>query len=177
MDNVEYENNKIKYAYMLAKNKKFFKKARAVVIDNGKLLVIKVTYLDGTNKVEYLLPGGGVDPNETVKQAVVREAEEEYAVKVKPTKYLGCQYYRVNMNYNGEDFISNRVEYYYLCEVESYDNDEHFGIDGEFSSTDEKYEKIKLSLAELEKISPKQLHNMKPEVYERLIKIFKNKEN
>lgn len=174
MNNEEYKNKKLEYAYTLAKRKKFFKKARAIVFERNNILLIKVTYPNKEKEEEYLLPGGGVDSNETVKQAVAREAEEEYAVKVKPTKYLGRQYYKVKMNFNGEDFVSNRVEYYYLCEVESYDNDNHFGIDGEFSVNDKIYEKIKISIDELKKISPKKLNHMKEEVYEKLINIFKN---
>ena len=53
---------KIKYSYELTKQRKFFRKARALVVKDGKLLLIKVDYNNG--RVHYLLPGGGVDDNE-----------------------------------------------------------------------------------------------------------------
>ena len=150
MPNADYKRKKLEYSYELFKAHKFFKKARAVVVHENKVLLIEVTYLEepgkdlvknnnrkGGNK-HYLLPGGGVDDGETIKQAVTREALEEYGVKVKPIKYLGKSYYTVPMNIDGIDFKSNRVEYYYLCKLESSNEFEQFGLEGEFEETEDK---------------------------------------
>lgn len=49
----------------------------AVVLDEGKLLVIKDRFSQG-----YKLPGGHVDPKETLPNALIREVFEETGVKV-----------------------------------------------------------------------------------------------
>lgn len=50
----------------------------AVVLKNNKVLVIKDKFV-----LDYKLPGGHVDKNETVKNAVIREVYEETGIKVK----------------------------------------------------------------------------------------------
>lgn len=44
---------------------------------------------DGTYKEYYVLPGGGINENETLEENVVREMKEEFSVDVKVEKYLG----------------------------------------------------------------------------------------
>ena len=186
MPSVDYKRKKLEYSYDLFKAHKFFKKARAVVVHEGHVLLIEVTYVSGNtsdlvkndnrkagNK-HYLLPGGGVDEGETIKQAVAREALEEYGVKVKPVQYLGKSYYTVPMNIDGFDFKSNRVEYYYLCKLESANELEQFGLDGEFEEKGKLYKKVKLSLSEIKKLDPSDINDMKNEVYEKLIEYLKN---
>lgn len=51
--------------------------ARGIVIDNGKILLNEF----GGGKY-YNIPGGGIEPGETVKQAVAREILEESGLKV-----------------------------------------------------------------------------------------------
>ncbi|MBG1230946.1 NUDIX domain-containing protein [Aestuariivirga litoralis] len=51
--------------------------ARVVVIDaQGRVLLVKPGYTDG-----WTLPGGGVDPGETLRQAAIRELHEEAAIQ------------------------------------------------------------------------------------------------
>ena len=186
MPSVDYKRKKLEYSYELFKAHKFFKKARAVVVHENKVLLIEVTYLEGNTKdlvkndnrkagnKHYLLPGGGVDDDETIKQAVTREALEEYGVKVKPIQYLGKSYYNVPMNIDGTDFKSNRVEYYYLCKLESANELEQFGLDGEFEEKGKLYKKVRLSLSDVEKLDASDINDMRQEVYDKLISYLKN---
>ena len=48
---------------------------RAVIIQNGNILLIKKDSLD--EGVRYTLPGGALESGETLHQAVIRECEEE----------------------------------------------------------------------------------------------------
>ncbi len=181
MNNIDYKRQKLEYAYSLFKSKKFFKKARAVIVENGKVLAIEVTYLNGVQddlarnenrknyQKHYLLPGGGVDEGETIKQATVREAFEEYGVSVKPVKYLGRNYYSVPMNIDGTKFASNRVEYYYLCKVTNTDESAAFGLDGEFSAENKTYKKVKLSLEDLKKLDCSDLNDMNKKTFDMLL--------
>jgi ADP-ribose pyrophosphatase YjhB (NUDIX family) len=56
----------------------------AVVIDAGRLLVIR-----RTDNNLWSLPGGGMEPGETVSGAVIREVHEETGYDVKPTRLVG----------------------------------------------------------------------------------------
>ncbi len=186
MSNVDYKRQKLEYSYELFKQNKFFKKARAVIVHEKQVLLIEVTYLDGQTSdlkkdnsrkagaKHYLLPGGGVDAGETIKQAVVREALEEYGVKTKATKYLGKQYYSVPMNIDGTSFKSKRVEYYYLCKLESENELAKFGLDGEFEDKNKSYKKVKLSIDNIQKLNPADINDMNQAVYNKLIEFLKN---
>ena len=170
----EYVNEKNKYAYKLSQEHKFFKKARALVLCDGKLCVIKVTHEDG--KIYYLLPGGGVDPGETAPQAAIREAHEEFGVVVKNPKYVGRQYYHVGLTYGGTQFRSNRVEYYYVFNLDAGSKfDNTFGLEGEFAERGDNYEKVTLSYADVKRTPPEQINKMSKKVYESLLELMQQK--
>ena len=171
---LEYIKSKQELSYELFLKNKFYKKARAIVVKNGKLFVIKITYNDG-RKTHYLVPGGGVDEGETIKQAVVRETLEEYDVHVRPVKYIGRQYYKSRDCFNDIKFISNRVEYYYICEYLADAKTNQFGEFGEFDSKEKTYEKVELSLDDVLKINPYDLNNMNQEIYDKVIEYMKGK--
>jgi len=64
--------------------------ARAVVVDQGRLLVVKIRTQDG----EFLvLPGGGQNHGETLQQAVRRELKEELGLTVEPQALLYVREY------------------------------------------------------------------------------------
>ena len=174
MDNKEYVNLKALTAYNLLKNNKFSKKARAIVLKDNKLLVIKITYNNGN--VHYLLPGGTVDEGETTKQTVIRETLEEYNIHTKPIKYLGKLYYKMNMELNGEKFASRVIDYYYICKFISYASDTEFGIEGEFTKNDRKYEKTTLYLKKWKNINHKDLNDMDENNFNKLINYMEDKE-
>jgi ADP-ribose pyrophosphatase YjhB (NUDIX family) len=57
---------------------------RGLVLDaEGRALLVRHTYLDG-----YYLPGGGVEPGETMEEALARELEEEGNVVIEETPAL-----------------------------------------------------------------------------------------
>ena len=105
MNNSEYKNSKTEFSYKLYKENRFFRKARAIVLKNNEVLVIRIDFKDG-RPPHYLLPGGGVDDGETIKKTAIRETLEEYGAIVVPEHYLGKQYYNVPLNRNGEKFVN-----------------------------------------------------------------------
>lgn len=171
MENKEYVNNKIATAYKLFKNNKFTWKARAIVIKDFKLLVIKITYNNG--KIHYLFPGGTVDEGESIKTTVIRECLEEYNINVSPIKLIGKQYYNIEMNHNGEIFKSRNIDYYYICEYVSDANNSQFGIDGEFNKNDRTHKKTTLSINDLTQLNHKDLNDMNKKNFDKLIEYMK----
>ena len=86
-------------------------RAGGVCIKDGKVLLIHRINLGKENDQEYfVIPGGGVEENEDIKEAVIRELGEETGIKVKVNDIV----------YETESFNSSRNiaqhEYYYLCE-------------------------------------------------------------
>lgn len=167
----ETNPEKIKYSYELTKQRKFFRKARAIVIKSGRLLAIRVDYNNG--KHHYLLPGGGVDDNETIKDAIIRETLEEYNAEVDIIKYLDKQHYHIDLEYNGEKFRSNRVEYYYLCKFKNFSNNTEFGVGEEFKKDDRTYTKVELSLEDVLSEKPQNLNSMCERTYKKLVYYMK----
>lgn len=53
--------------------------------DDGKILLVRSRF----SRQEWALPGGGVDRNESYKQAAVREVLEEIGLRVHNLRYLG----------------------------------------------------------------------------------------
>ena len=60
-----------------------------VVLRDGAVLLVRLTY--GGGRGRYLLPGGVVDPDETLDEAVVREVLEETGVTARPLGIVGVR--------------------------------------------------------------------------------------
>ena len=60
---------------------------------------------DGTVKEYYVIPGGGIEENETLEENVTREMKEEFSVDVKIDGYLGKD--------EGEDSIAH----FFACSI------------------------------------------------------------
>ena len=80
--------------------------AKAVIIQNGKLLAIKLS--DGREEW-YILPGGGQDCEEMLPQTVEREVREEAGIEVKCKDLLF-----VIEGVHGESF--HRMDLVFLCD-------------------------------------------------------------
>ena len=70
----------------------FYRFSVHAVITNseGKVLLLKQTYGDK----RWGLPGGGVDPGETIHQAIERECYEELGVNISVSAFTGLYYHK-----------------------------------------------------------------------------------
>lgn len=57
--------------------------AKALIVEEGRLLTVKVRDLLHPDEFYYGLPGGGQQPGENLHDALVRECEEEIGVSVR----------------------------------------------------------------------------------------------
>ena len=78
------------------------------------------------------------------------------------------------MNYNGENFKSRVIDYYYICQYISDGENLIFGIDGEFTKNDRKYIKTTLSLDEILELNHKDLNDMDKKNFDKLVEYMKN---
>lgn len=84
-------------------------RARAVIIKEGKVLLIKRTK---PNEAYWVFPGGGVEMEESREAAVVREVFEETGLKVSPQKiFFERDFMFPELN------APEQHETYFLCEV------------------------------------------------------------
>lgn len=82
------------------------KTARAIIVDDGKVLVFfRRRIRDDVEVIYYSLPGGHLEDGETYEDAVIREVKEEMNIDVKIIDYVG-------MNIDG-----NCEERFYHCEI------------------------------------------------------------
>ena len=59
---------------------------RAVILKEAEILLQHKVYEDGSER--YVLPGGSVEPGETIEQALIRECEEEIGTIIRVEKLL-----------------------------------------------------------------------------------------
>ncbi len=85
---------------------------RAIIYNDGKILAVKHKSKEtGEAKDWWAIPGGGLDPGESLEDGLRREMEEELGVKVEPGRLLCIQ-----------QFVSGRVdcdeelEFFFLVE-------------------------------------------------------------
>lgn len=81
----------------------------SVIMRGGKVLLIKRKF--EPHRGRWALPGGAVDYGETLKDAVVREVEEETGVKVEPVKLLTI------LDEPGRDPRGHVVSVVFLCKI------------------------------------------------------------
>ena len=165
----QYNKEKLAVAFNLAQQNKFFRKARAIIVKDDKILMLHRT---GNHTLQ--LPGGGIDEKENAKTATEREVMEEIKAIIKNPRYLGKYYYTAKLEFNNKQFLSKRVEFIYICDfVKFCDNSPHnapIGIDGEFLDN---VELLEVPFSHINKLSipPK----LKQKALEYLNTHFKNK--
>ena len=90
-----------------------------IIIENNKLLVVRMCKSSGCY---YVLPGGGVESNETIIEALIRELNEE--ISITPIKYH-LKYIREVKDNKGD----RGIELYFV--VTKYVGDIKVGYDPE----------------------------------------------
>ena len=86
---------------------------RGIIIRDGKIAMMH------SNKYDYYkLPGGGIEPEETLEDTLIREVREESGLIVKPETIKEFGYVRRIEKGKYED-IFVQDNYYFLCEAES----------------------------------------------------------
>jgi ADP-ribose pyrophosphatase YjhB (NUDIX family) len=103
----------------MTKKKKLRNSVKAIIIQNGKLLVLRKKNGNGAYTV---LPGGGQKFRETLHQALKREVFEEISAKIRIGKLLHIrEYFSEKHGFALEDRQIHQVEFIFKCElVEEY---------------------------------------------------------
>lgn len=108
--------------------------ARCITIQNGRVAMVHSLKYD-----YYKFPGGGIEPDETPVQALIRETEEEAGLLILPASIqeYGCVH-RVEANDRTDADYFVQDNFYYLCRVQQaqvsqklddYEADEHFTLE------------------------------------------------
>lgn len=81
--------------------------SRGIIINGNQVLTMfrRKIQEDGTFKEYYVVPGGGLEKNESLYENVIREIKEEFNVDVKVLGYLG----------NNED--NESIAHFFHCEI------------------------------------------------------------
>ena len=82
--------------------------ARVILFDDNSRVALVYEY----KYDHYKLPGGNIEHNETVEQAVQREAKEEVGCKIKNLQYLGVVYSHLNQ------YSEDCWQYYFMAQVD-----------------------------------------------------------
>ena len=106
--------NKKQTAYALP-SRPLRNSAKALIIRDGKILCTKNCDLLGDF---YLLPGGGQDHGETLKDAVERECREEIGAAVKVGNlYFVREYISANHELAEYDDSIHQIEFMFACQL------------------------------------------------------------
>lgn len=92
---------------------------RGIILRNGLVAMVHSLKYD-----YYKFPGGGIEPGESLEQALFREVSEESGLQVIPSSVR--EYGRVHRVQKGDKedmFIQDN--YYFLCDVESEVRSQH----------------------------------------------------
>lgn len=99
-------------------NNRIRNSAKAIIIKDNKLLVIKSQEGEGTPW--YVLPGGGQGHEETLHDALIRECHEELNSNVKVKKLvLVREYIGKNHEFAEVDGGVHQIDFFFECELTS----------------------------------------------------------
>ena len=77
-------------------NDKYRLSVHAIILNNKQeVLMLKATY----NENNWVLPGGAIDPGETIYEALTRECQEELGKKIKVKNLSGMYYHKKHNSY------------------------------------------------------------------------------
>lgn len=80
----------------------------AVILDQvGRVLLVKHTY----GKLNWDLPGGAAEPNESVAGTAIREVREETGLHVVVDRMVGCVYYDQRFDMHHFVFVCRPVDH------------------------------------------------------------------
>ena len=84
--------------------------SRAIIIEDNKLLAMfrRKIKNDGSVKEYYVIPGGGLEENETLEENVIRELKEEFSVDIEELERMTKENYY-------------EIKYIDLKEIDCYD--------------------------------------------------------
>jgi len=86
------------------------------IINNNKLVVGNATQSNNPYKYKYIIPGGGIDPGETIQQTAIRESREEIAVvptNIKIIKHINNPYKYCGLKERGFKYDCSTLYYVY----------------------------------------------------------------
>ena len=95
--------------------------AKAIVIYENKILLNKCK--DKNDLIYYVLPGGGQNQYETIKEAIVRECLEETGYTVIPVRFVALYeeiYINEEIRINSPDY-SHRIYHIFICKIKNKD--------------------------------------------------------
>ncbi len=98
----------------MKKEKKLRNSAKAVIIQNGKLLVIEKK--DGNSRF-CVLPGGGQEKTENLRETLIREVVEEVGAKVEVGTLLHVREYVSEDHFPRPDLELRQVEFFFECKL------------------------------------------------------------
>lgn len=129
--------------------KKRIRASAIIFIDDKLITVYREKMIDGILKKYYVIPGGGVEENETIEEATKREVLEEIGIEIK----LLDKYFHLQKE--------DSEEYFYIAKYKS--GTIGTGTGPEFTERDvEKYGTYEIKLVPKEKI--KEINLLPPEV-------------
>lgn len=85
----------------------------AVKLVEGKVCAALILRQGRAGRMEWLLPKGHVEPDETIPQAAAREVQEETGIECRPVRYLSSMDYW----FSGTDRRVHKVVHHFLLEA------------------------------------------------------------
>ena len=122
---VSYFYEKSKFYYEMHLKNQPVQKVCAIIKHNNKFLALV------KNNSISSFPGGSVDANENVEDALTREVLEEANAIVESFEFVTENHYSVPWEFEKIKFENKRVEYYFLCTIKN-ENLKAIGLSGEF---------------------------------------------
>lgn len=104
---------------IVTENKKFKFRVSGLLINNGKLLVVKID-----ENSFYCLPGGHVELLEDTREAIIREFKEETGISVLVTKLL----YVTENFFKSNNSNCHEIGFYYLLNTDKTIDTKDFNI-------------------------------------------------